>query len=421
MGSWVKCVYYIEATTSAEAAAEELVGEQTSGTFIKVPGENNEIAERYGGRVLEIEPAGQVRPALDSRFNTGTADAALIHVAYPTANFGGDLTTLLTTVAGNLFELGHLRACRLVSIDLPEEFYAQHAGPAFGVAGTRKTVTVTDGPLIGTIVKPNIGLDENGFRSTLRTLLDAGVDFVKDDEVNADPSHLPFERRVQIVSEETDRAAEKYGRKIPYAFNLVGPLNDLARKYELVLQSGGQSVMLPVFHQGIAALEYLRNLGGELQIHAHRAGFAAITRCPSLGIDFKVWHKLLQLAGADHIHVSGLRSKFFETDDAVAANIKAVLAGVAQDFEPSLPVLSSGQTVFAAQPTLEKINSTDVMMLAGGGILGHPLGAEAGVRSLRQSWTAASASERLSEFGERMVATGDYAVAKAVERFGQTT
>lgn len=421
MGSWVECAYHIEATTSVEAAAGELVGEQTSGTFIKVPGENSEITERFGGRVLKIEPLGQVQPALDSRFDTGTAEAALIHVAYPTVNFGGDLTTLLTTVAGNLFELGHLRACRLVSIELPKEFYAQHAGPAFGVAGTRKAVSVTDGPLIGTIVKPNIGLDEDSFRSTLRTLLDAGVDFIKDDEVNADPSHLPFERRVQIVYEETDRSADQYGRKIPYAFNLAGPLGDLERKYELVLESGGQSVMLPVFHQGIAALEYLRSFGGALQIHAHRAGFAAITRSPSLGIDFKVWHKLLQLAGADHIHVSGLKSKFFETDDEVAENIKTVLAGVAQDFEPSLPVLSSGQTVFAAHPTLERINSTDVMMLAGGGILGHPLGAEAGVRSLRQSWSAASAGESLSEFGEHMAATGDYAVANAVENFGQTS
>lgn len=415
--TWIECSYYIESTSGLESGAAELVGEQTSGTFIKVPGESDQLAECFGGRVLSLESFGKVPPSLVTRFEVPTVDAGLIRVAYPVGNFGGDLTTLLTTIAGNLYELGHLTACRLIDIDIPDEFTQHHKGPEFGIQGTREAVKVAEGPLIGTIVKPNIGLDEEGFRSIIRTLLDSGLDFIKDDEINADPAHLPFERRVAIVSEETERAADESGRKIPYAFNVAGPFKDLERKHDLVLNSGGQCVMLPVFYQGISALEYLRDLGG-LQLHAHRAGFAAVSRSGSLGIDFKVWQKLLQLAGADHIHASGLQSKFFETDDEVATNIKAIQSGVSEKFRSSLPILSSGQTVFAAQPTMDKVGSTDVMMLAGGGIIGHPLGAAAGVRSLRQSWEAAATEQALTDFGQQLADAGDFAVARAVEKFG---
>lgn len=417
MPTWIECSYYIEATTGLEAAAIELAGEQTSGTFIRVPGESDELAERFGGRVLTIDDHGVVTPALATRFETENVNAGIIRVAYPVGNFGGDLTTLISTIAGNLYELGHLTACRLIDIALPDEFISEHRGPGFGIQGTRDAVQVSEGPLIGTIVKPNIGLDEEGFRSVIRTLLDSGLDFIKDDEINANPAHLPFDRRVAIVSEETERAADKTGRKIPYAFNVAGPLRDLERKHDLVLTSGGQCIMLPVFYQGIAALEYLRELGG-LQLHAHRAGFAAISRSTHLGIDFKVWQKLLQLAGADHIHASGLQSKFFESDDEVAANIKAIQAGVSENLPTSIPVLSSGQTVFAAHPTLEKIGSTDVMMLAGGGIIGHPLGAGAGVRSLRQAWEAAAAGQTLEDYARHLTDSGDPAVARAMEKFG---
>lgn len=415
--TWIECAYYVEATTELEAAAAELVGEQTSGTFIKVPGESGELSERFGGRVLSVEATGKVPPSLSTRFETPTVNAGLIRVAYPVGNFGGDLTTLLTTVAGNLYELGHLTACRLVDIAIPDEFADRHKGPEFGIPGTRKAVKVNEGPLIGTIVKPNIGLNEDGFRSIVRSLLESGLDFIKDDEINADPAHLPFDRRVAIVSEETERAADKSGRWIPYAFNVAGPVKDLERKHNLVRSSGGQCVMLPVFYQGISALEYLRELGG-LQLHAHRAGFASVSRSDHLGVDFKVWQQLLQLAGADHIHASGLESKFFETNNEVASNIKAIQRGVSDNFQPAVPVLSSGQTVLAAQPTMDSVGSTDVMMLAGGGIIGHPAGAAAGVRSLRQAWEAAAAGQSLTELGQQLADAGDLAVNQAIEKFG---
>lgn len=411
--TYVECTYYIESIKDLRAVAEELVGEQTSGTFLKVPGETDELAERFGGRVLNVEDLDKREPSLASRFTADRVNSGRITVAYPTGNLGGDITALLTVIAGNLFELANLTACRIESMDLPEDFQKEHLGPEFGVKGTFEAIGVGDGPVIGTIIKPNIGLGPDAYRGVVRDLLESGIDFIKDDEVNADPAHLPFDERVRIVSEETDRV----GRRVPYAFNLAGPISDLERKHTLVRESGGQCVMLPVFHQGIAALEYLRSLGG-LQLHAHRAGFTAVARHPALGLDFKVWQQLLQLAGADHIHASGIKSKFYEDDDTVAENIQAIRKGLSAMDRTSAPVLSSGQTVFAAQPTFERLQTCEVMALAGGGILAHPGGAKAGVESLRDAWQAAREGVTLEAKAEALAGEGRKSLQQAVDFFG---
>ena len=60
-----------------------------------------------------------------------------------------------------------------------------------------------------------------------------------------------------------------------------------------------------------------------LPIHAHRNGWGALSRHPALGFDYVAWAKLWRLAGADHLHVNGLRNKFCEPDDSVVASGRA--------------------------------------------------------------------------------------------------
>ena len=57
--------------------------------------------------------------------------------------------------------------------------------------------------------------------------------------------------------------------------------------------------------------------------------------------------------------------------------------------------------------------TTDLLVLAGGGIHGHPGGAAAGVESMREAWSAAAAGEPL----EARAARSD-ALREALETFG---
>jgi ribulose-bisphosphate carboxylase large chain len=47
----ILATYLIETRGAVEQAAEALAGEQSSGTFVEVPGETDSLRERFGARI----------------------------------------------------------------------------------------------------------------------------------------------------------------------------------------------------------------------------------------------------------------------------------------------------------------------------------------------------------------------------------
>jgi ribulose-bisphosphate carboxylase large chain len=411
----IRATYYLESEIELERAAAAMAGEQSSGTFVAVPGESPVLHERHAAQVANIEPLGDCQPSLPSRQNPVKVQAACVTIDFPMENVGTDLATLQTAIAGNLFELGQLYACRLQDIQLPEEFVAAHPGPAFGIPGTRRLIGA-EGVMIGTIVKPNVGLKEDQFRQVVRELARASVDLVKDDELMTDPAYLPLERRIAVATEEIRAAEQVTGHPTMYAFNITGDLAGLRRRHDLVVEAGGRCVMLNVPVMGLPALAWLRSFA-TVPIHGHRAGLAASMRAKGLGVDYRVWQQLARLAGADHLHVSGLGSKFYETDAEVTANVKSLLEPLGATTTP-LPTLSSGQNVTTPGATYAAVRSTDLLMLAGGGVAAHPDGPAAGVRSLRHAWAAAVDGVPLAEAARSRADAGDPALLHATQKFG---
>src|SRR6476620_4956992 len=414
----VRCTYYLESAVEPERAAAVLAGEQSSGTFVAVPGESPELHRRHGAQVVEVEHLGRRRPSLPSRTRPAEVTAARVVVEWPMENVGVDLATLQTAIAGNLFELQELFACRVLDLQLPAEFVAAHPGPAFGIPGTRRLIGDVAGAMIGTIVKPNVGLSEEQFRSVVRELARASIDLIKDDELMTDPGYLPLERRVAVATEEIRAAEQLTGHPTMYAFNITGDLAGLRRRHDLVVEAGGRCVMLNVPVMGLPALAWLRDFA-QVPIHGHRAGLAGSMRSPALGLSYRVWQQLARLAGADHLHVSGLGSKFYETDDEVAANVASLLAPLGDTLGP-VPTLPSGQNVTTAASTYAAVRSTDLLMLAGGGVAAHPDGPAAGVRSLRDAWAAAVDGVPLQRAARLAADAGNPALLHAVHKFAPT-
>jgi ribulose-bisphosphate carboxylase large chain len=69
-----------------------------------------------------------------------------------------------------------------MDIDLPSSFGEHYTGPAFGIDGCRRLTGVYDRPLTGTIIKPSIGLTVQQTADIVKTLVEAGIDFIKDDD-----------------------------------------------------------------------------------------------------------------------------------------------------------------------------------------------------------------------------------------------
>ncbi len=231
----------------------------------------------------------------------------------------------------------------------------------------------------------------------MRTLCEAGIDFVKDDELQADGPHCPFDERARAVLRVVDEHAQRTGKKVMVALNLTGELDQMRRRHDLVLSLGGTCVMASLNSVGLAGMIELGRFA-QLPIHAHRNGWGALTRHPVLGWSYVAWQKIWRLAGADHMHVNGLQSKFAEDDASVMASAKACLTPMFAA-KPCLavPVFSSGQTVRQAPGTYVGLGSADLIVTAGGGILAHPDGPAAGVASLREAWEAAAAGIPLAE------------------------
>ena len=397
----IEADYLIETAFDPELAAQTMAGEQSSGTFVSVPGETPELKARSAANVEHMQIIDQLSaPSLPfagiPKSDSPVWQRALVTLSWPIDNIGPSLPNLMATVAGNLFELNAFSGLRLLDVRLPSVFATQYSGPKFGIEGTRKLSGVYKRPLIGTIIKPSVGLSVQDTGALVSVLAEAGIDFIKDDELQADSPSCPFEERVSVVMSAVDRAADKTGKKTMVAFNLTGEIDQMRRRHDHVLACGGTCVMASVNAVGLAGMiELARH--SELPIHGHRNGWGAMTREPSLGWSFAAWSKLWRLAGCDHMHVNGIANKFSEPDDSVISSAKSLSAPM---FERNpmraMPVFSSGQTIRQAQATWDALQSPDLIYTAGGGVIAHPLGVAAGVEALREAWDAAMANQPLA-------------------------
>ena len=409
--------YLVESSAPLQKVAEVIAGEQSSGTFLPLPGETDELKRRSRARVTRIDPLPPVHtPTLHSAYverrgHSGVYYRGEVEIAFPVDNVGANLPALMSTVAGNLFELGEITGLRLLDLDLPPTYAKQFPGPQFGVAGTREKAGVHGRPLIGTIIKPSIGLTPQQTAELVDSLCSGGIDFIKDDELTADPPYARFDERLEAVMPVLRRHADRLGRMPLYAINISGGIDDMRRRHDAVLAAGGNCVMVSINGVGFSGVEDVRR-HSQLPIHGHRNGWGAFTRHPQLGFSFAAYQKLWRLAGVDQLHVNGIRSKFWEPDDSVIASARSCLADFG-GLPPVMPVFSSGQWAGQAPDIHAQLQTTDLMHLAGGGIIGHPDGVAAGVASIREGWEAAVAGVSLEDY-----ARDHPALAAAMVKFG---
>lgn len=409
----ITATYYIETPYAPEKAAEVLAGEQSSGTFVAVPGETEELKQRFAARVESVELIETVNePAIPGAVSKeGKYHRATVKVSWSIENFGYNLPVMVSTLQGNLYEITQFTGLKLMDIDLPASFGERYKGPAFGIEGCRQLTSVTNRPLIGTIIKPSIGLSVDQTAAIVKTLAEAGIDFIKDDELLSSSANSDFNKRVEVVMKVINEHADKRGKKVMFAFNISGEIDEMLQRYDTIVKHGGTCAMISINSIGLSAAKKIGDQG-QLAIHGHRNGWGMLTRHPLLGIDFRAYQKIWRLAGVDQLHVNGIQNKFWESDDSVVNSIEACLMPM-YDHNIVLPVVSSGQWGGQAFETYRRTNTIDLLYMAGGGIMAHPMGAAAGVVALQQAWKAAVDGLSMSE------ATVLYPeFSKSVEKFG---
>jgi ribulose-bisphosphate carboxylase large chain len=374
------CTFRVEPEDiSLEEAAGGVAAESSVGTWTELT-TNKPYVERLAACVFSIEG------------NTAK-------IAYPVELFeAGNIPNILSSVAGNVFGLKALRNLHLNDIELPDELVRSFRGPRFGIAGIRSLLKVAERPLVGTIIKPKLGLKTADHAQVAYEAWAGGCDIVKDDENLSSQRFNPFEERIVQTLESRDKAEEETGERKVYMANITAETDVMLKRAEYVLDHGGEYVMVDILTCGWSALQTLRNQNLKLVIHAHRAGHAAFTKNLKHGIAMRVIAKVARIIGVDQLHVGTVVGKMSETKQEVLENIDALkmeMGGLKQ----VMPVASGGLHPRLV-PALMETFGEDFIIQAGGGIHGHTDGTLAGARAMRQAVDATLKGISLEEYAE---------------------
>lgn len=392
--SMITLTYRIETPGSIEAMAEKIASDQSTGTFVPVPGETEELKARVAARVLAIRPLENAKAPgwPEVAEGHGPLRRADVDIAFPLDAIGTDLSALMTIAIGGVYSIKGMTGIRIVDLKLPPEFKGAHPGPQFGIPGSRRLTGVEGRPIIGTIVKPALGLRPHETAELVGELIQSGVDFIKDDEKLMSPAYSPLGDRVEAIMPLILDHEQKTGKKVMYAFGIShADPDEMMRNHDLVLKAGGNCAVVNINSIGFGGMSFLRKRSG-LMLHAHRNGWDILTRNPATGMDFRVYQQFWRLLGVDQFQINGIRVKYWEPDESFVESFKAVSTPLFNETDCPLPVAGSGQWGGQAPETYQRTGrTTDLLYLCGGGIVSHPGGPAAGVRAVQQAWQAAVA------------------------------
>jgi len=363
-----------------DQTAGGVAAESSVGTWTDIGGEEKSIWDRLHAKVIELDET------------KGT-----IVVAYPLDLFEpGNIPQLLSSIAGNVFGLKEISRLRLTDIDLPEAYLQSFRGPALGIDGIRNLTGVKDGPLLGSIIKPKLGLSSVQHAEAAMAVWDNGINLVKDDE---NLTCLPFNKFYTRVDEVTNRMhAKKYleiGTAKIHAFNITANYEEMMKRANYVKDKRANCLMIDVLTTGFSGLQGIRNRNYGLMIHGHRAMHAAFTRSKEYGISMLVIAKLCRLAGTDSLHTGTVVGKMEGEKDEVVA-INNFLRSDWHGIKTVLPTASGGLHP-GHMPDLVKILGKDMLFNFGGGIHGHPDGTTAGAKAVVQALKASLSGIPLRE------------------------
>jgi ribulose-bisphosphate carboxylase large chain len=320
-------------------------------------------------------------------------------IAYPIELFEeGNMPNILSSIAGNVFGLKALRNLRLLDIQFPDELMNGFSGPQFGIEGIRKLLKVPSRPLVGTIIKPKLGLRTADHAKVAYEAWLGGCDIVKDDENLSSQSFNMFQDRLVHTLQMRDLAEKDTGERKVYMVNITGETDVMLDRADFVVGNGGEYVMVDILTCGWSALQTLRKQNFKLVIHAHRAGHAAFTKNPLHGIAMRPIATVARVIGVDQLHVGTVVGKMSETKQEVLENIDACKMKL-DDLKAVMPVASGGLHPRLV-PELMQYFGNDFVIQAGGGIHGHPQGTIAGAKAMRQAVDATLREKTLDDFAK---------------------
>ncbi len=322
----------------------------------------------------------------------------MVRIAYPAHNIGGQIPLLLATTYGEGASGGPLR---LLELDLPASFTAAFQGPRFGIAGLRSVLGVPERPLLVTMMKPALGLSPDESGRVFRELALGGVDCVKDDELLVAHPWSSIVDRVRAHERTATDVFQATGHRTIYCVNVTDRPDRMLANARRAIDAGATGLMVDFVTVGISAISMLADDPGiGVPILGHLAFAGALYGSTTSGVSAHlVLGTLPRLAGADLIVYPGPSGTLSFTRP-MHLRVAQALTGSFHDIAPTLPVPGGGLHA-GMVPQLMSDLGPDFAIGAGGAVHGHPMGAAAGARAIRQAIDAALIGEPLADAAGR--------------------
>jgi len=407
---FIVSTYCLETDASSDVLAitRAMAIGQTTGTWVPVPQETDEIRRKHVGRVVGIYEA----PHFEREVPSNTERRYfIVQIAVPCLNLEPQIPMLLSTVAGN--DISVTYRVKLLDIRLPESFVKPFKGPKFGVSGIRRILNVKERPLILNMIKPCIGIEPRVGAELFYEAALGGVDVVKDDEVLANTTYSSIVGRVKAFMEKERQAFEKTGEHTLYAVNITDEVDKIKENAQRAMEAGANCLMVNYLPAGISVLRMLAedsSIQIPILVHFDLAGSFFGSSNSGISAPLLVG-KLSRLAGGDMVVYPSPYGKFFflrESYVRVAHLLRAPLYHIKSIF----PAPAGGVHAGNLSPLMHDLGY-DCMIGVGGGIHGHKMGATAGAKSVRQAIDALMNNTPLEEAAKK-----NEELAVAIESWG---
>ena len=371
----------------------EFVGfEGSTGTWVPVPGETEQLKEIHSAKLLGYYP-------LPSDPEDPYRRKAFLAFGFPTAQWQEpNVPMLLTAVNGNIGGV-----VKLLDLWFPNSWLKAFQGPKFGVPGVRELLKVKERPLTLSMVKPKIGLTPKETAEQCYQAALGGIDIIKDDEMTGDLPRCRIEERLSAVMEALDKAEAQTGEKTLFTINVTNETYRIVETAEKLIDSGANALMVN-FTAGWSGLRAIAE-NAKLRVPAlfHPDGAAGFNQGRSAGMSEWVWHKLSRISGADFTIFGTPWGKFSFPGDTVIPDLSyrsGMIYHAPMGHIKKTWVLPGGGMFPGLVPVTMEEFGTDLIIGGGGAVAGHPMGAKAGAKAFRQAIDATMEGKTLEEYAK---------------------
>jgi 2,3-diketo-5-methylthiopentyl-1-phosphate enolase len=201
-----------------------------------------------------------------------------------------------------------------------------------------------------------------------------------------------FDDRLEAVLKALDTAERETGHKTLYMVSITDEVNRVVEKARQAVQAGATGLLL-AYSAGLSMLRVLAedaDINVPVLLHVSHL----LSQLPM--INFPVLAKLCRLCGADMMLTPSVWSSIPVASLEEALRTSQILQAPFHNIRRTWPMPAAGMYP-GLVPVLLLEHGPDIIIPAGGGILGHPMGYKAGAMAWRQAIDAAMAGVPLRE------------------------